>query len=363
MEIVFVIFNLGTGGAERAVTGLANFYAKKHNVTIITLVKAKSFYPLDKNVNLKHCLNDTVEQTNLIKSIKNGVLRWKRLVNHLKEIKPDVVISFMHTSNIYAIWACKWLGIPCIISERANHAIDQLPKTHEFIRNLSYPYCSRLIVQTKGNLEYYSNILPKIKIKIIPNAVAQDLKTKRSKIYRTDNKVILNVGSFKNGKAQDILIRSFSLLPKNHWNLVFLGNGYNLEKFRNLALELNIIDRVSFEGAQKDVASYYNTAGMFVFTSEHEGFPNALLEALYFGIPAISTNCPHGPADIIADGQNGFLVPVGGIELLANKIEVLMNDEILRQKFSENSLESTKKYEIEQIAEEWMQLINELRRD
>jgi GalNAc-alpha-(1->4)-GalNAc-alpha-(1->3)-diNAcBac-PP-undecaprenol alpha-1,4-N-acetyl-D-galactosaminyltransferase len=357
MDIVFVIFNLGTGGAERAVTGLANYYVKKHNVTIITLVKTKSFYPLDKNINLKHCLNDTVEHTNLIKSIKNGLFRWNRLINHLKEIKPKVVISFMHTSNIYTIWACKWFGIPCIISERANHAIDQLPKTHEIIRNLSYPYCSRLIVQTKGNLDYYSTILPKRKIKIIPNAVAQDLRAKRSKTNITDSKVILNVGSFKNGKAQDVLIRSFSLLPKNDWNLIFLGKGPNLVKFKALAKQLGVDNRIAFEGAQKDVASYYNKASMFVFTSEHEGFPNALLEALYFGVPAISTNCPHGPADLIENGVNGFLIPVGDQNVLTNKMEVLINNKELRKSFSIQAIEKSKQYEIENIAKKWMELL------
>ncbi len=123
---------------------------------------------------------------------------------------------------------------------------------------------------------------------------------------------------------------------------------------------MGVADQIDFEGAQKDVASYYNKATMFVFTSEHEGFPNALLEALYFGLPSISTNCPHGPADMITDGENGFLVPVGDEEALAKKIEVLMKDEILRQSFSQNALESTKKYEMEHIAAQWMQVINEV---
>jgi len=81
------------------------------------------------------------------------------------------------------------------------------------------------------------------------------------------------------------------------------------------------------------------------------------LEALYFGVPSISSNCPHGPADMITDGENGFLVPVGDVDALAKKMQVLMNSLELREKFRNKALESTKKYEMEYIAAQWMEVI------
>lgn len=356
MKITFIIYSLSSGGAERAVTGLANSWCQEHKISIITLVKTVPFYEINTKVKLSHCFEETKTKTNVFQSLKNGFIRIHRLYSTLKAERPDVVISFMHTSNIYAIWASKLLNIPCIISERANHDVYRLPKTHEVLRNLSYPHSAALIVQTEGNRTYYQEILPSVKKFIIPNAIAPSLKSKRVPNEKRE-KIILNVGSFKNGKAQDLLIRAFANINNTDWRLVFLGKGPNLNKYKELAVHLGIANKIGFKGAQKDVARYYNKAGLFVFTSEHEGFPNALLEALFFGIPSISTNCPHGPSDMIQDGENGFLVPVGDENALAYKMQMLMESEKLQEKFTETALESTKKYEMEPIAEEWMRVI------
>lgn len=359
MKICFVIYSLSSGGAERAVTGLANFWSQKHDVTIITLVESKPFYPLENSVNLYYCFKGVKGTTNIYSSILDGFKRIKSLIALVKQADSDVVLSFMLTSNIYAIWAAKWLSIPCVISERSNHNIHRIPKILEIIRNFSYKYANTLVVQTNGNRSYYDSILKKVSKKIIPNAVALDLKYYRD-LDKNKEKIILNVGSFKNGKAQDILIKAFAKIKPNNWRIVFLGDGPNLEKYEMLATELGVADKISFKGALKDVASFYNIASLFVFTSEHEGFPNALLEALYFGIPSISTNCAHGPADMITDGENGFLVPVGNVNALAQKMELLMNSLDLQEKFRENALKSTQKFEMEPIAAQWMELIQKV---
>ncbi len=127
----------------------------QHDITIITFVKTTPFYNVDLKITLKYCLEQPKNHNSVLRSIKDGILRFKKLHSHLKIIKPDVVLSFMLTANIYAIWACKWLKIPCIISERANHAIDLLPQRHVQIRNMSYRHAARLVVQTRGNAAYY----------------------------------------------------------------------------------------------------------------------------------------------------------------------------------------------------------------
>lgn len=357
MKIAFVIYGLGAGGAERSVTGLANHFVNQHKVSIITLVKTTPFFELDPKVRLLYCLGRPKERTNPIQSITDGMLRIRKLIKLLKAEESEVVISFMYTSNIYSIWAAKWLGISCIGCERSNHAVFRLPRNHERLRNFSYHYLNKLVVQTQGNQKYYEDFMPANKITIIPNAVSESLQPQRSLPQNLEEKIILNVGSFKNGKAQDLLIRAFAQIKNPKWRLVFVGKGPNLENFEALVQELAIGEQVDFLGAQKDIAAFYNKASLFVFTSEHEGFPNALLEALYFGLPCISTNCPHGPADLIEDGLNGFLVPVGNQEALQEKIIHLMNDKNLRNSFSKEAVAKSKTYEIEPIAEQWMGVI------
>ncbi|MGY8913728.1 MAG: glycosyltransferase family 4 protein [Flavobacteriales bacterium] len=357
MKIAFVIYGLGSGGAERSVTGLANYFVDQNQVSIITLVKTTPFFELDPKVRLHYCLEQPKERTNPVQSIKDGMLRIRKLVKLLKTIEAEVVISFMYTSNIYTILAAKWVGIPSIGCERSNHAVFRLPRIQEHLRKFSYQYLSKLVVQTQGNQKYYEGIMPARKITIIPNAVSESLQPQRQLPQNLEEKIILNVGSFKNGKAQDLLIRAFAQINNPAWRLVFIGQGPNLEKFKVLANKLAVGDQIDFLGTQKDIATYYNKASLFVFTSEHEGFPNALLEALYFGLPCISTNCPHGPADLIEDGLNGFLVPVGNQEALQEKMTHLMKNKNLGHSFSKMAVAKSKTYEIEQIAEQWMDVL------
>ena len=357
MKIAFVIYGLGAGGAERAVTGLANHWTCKHDVVIITLVKTDPFYKLDLRVRQQYCLKTQQINTNFVKSSINVSRRILRLIKILKKEQPDVLLSFTTTPNIYAIWMGKLLKIPCIISERANHNVDKLPKTQEKVRNFSYRRLYKLIVQTQGNKKYYKALIPENKIVVIPNGVSENLQKSKKVKLENKEKIILNVGAFRDGKAQDDLIKAFAKVNNNQWQLIFLGDGPNLGKFKMLARQLNIFERIQFLGAKKNVADYYNKASVFVFTSRHEGFPNALLEALYFGLPSISTDCPHGPSDLIKDGTNGFLVSVGNQEELCNKLNLLLDREDLRYALGKAAAVRSKKYEISTIAEQWMNVI------
>ncbi|TDS13436.1 GalNAc-alpha-(1-_4)-GalNAc-alpha-(1-_3)-diNAcBac-PP-undecaprenol alpha-1,4-N-acetyl-D-galactosaminyltransferase [Maribacter caenipelagi] len=360
MKIALVIYGLNaSGGAERAVTGLANFLCSNHDTTIITLNKGESFYEIDPIVNLKYCFDKIKTKTNLFKSLHDSFYRINELKKIIDNENSDVVISFMTIANINSIIACKILNKPIVVSERANHAVFKLSKIKEIARNLTYKYAQKLVVQTQGNKDFYSQYFNNLKIDIIPNAIGENLQRQRTLKNSREN-IILNVGSFKEGKAQDLLIRAFANLKNKTWKLVFLGKGPNLIRCIELAKELKVSNRIEFLGAQNDVAKYYNIAGMFVFTSEHEGFPNALLEALYFGIPTISTNCPHGPKDLITCGKNGYLIPVGNQTVLENKMEYLINNLKIRQQFSTAAIELSKKYEIKNIGTKWHDLIKSI---
>ncbi|VXC03283.1 glycosyltransferase [Maribacter litoralis] len=355
MKITFIIYGLGSGGAERAVSGLANFWATEHEISIITLVKSDPFYKLDPNIKLYHCLNSDKKTTSSLSTIIDGGKRLYKLYFLLRKIRSEVVISFMTKTNYYSILTAKAIGIPCIISERANHELNRLPKSQEKLRNFLYKKIDALVVQTTGNLNYYSKTILKKPIIVIPNAVATVFK--RNTQIKENNKIILNVGAFRNGKAQHILLHAFAKLKTTDWSIIFLGQGPNLNKNKELAKKLGLEEKVIFKGAQTDVAAYYNKANIFVFTSEHEGYPNALLEALYFGIPSISTNCKHGPSDMITNGENGFLVPVGDIDALASKMKIIMNNKELQEKFRNASIASTEYNEMDKIATKWMDLI------
>ncbi|CAM4229073.1 glycosyltransferase [Zobellia roscoffensis] len=359
-KIAFVIYSLESGGAERVITELANNLIFDYDITIITLVKTVPFYELNPRIKLLFCSETIKNDTTLIKSLSDGFKRIKTLVRYIKENRIQLVISFMTSSNIYSIWASKLSRIPCIVSERANHDIYKLPKLLEVIRDVSYKFCKYLVVQTEANKAFYSKKLSSSKILVIPNPIAESLSNKRNHELKTSKNIILNVGSFKKGKAQDLLIRAFSEIENKDWLVFFVGDGPTKQENINLTKKLKIEKKIKFVGKQQDIEKYYNEARLFIFTSEHEGFPNALLEALYFGIPTISTNCKHGPADLIRDKENGFLIPVGNQNVLQKKMSQLMNDIVLQNKFSENAMKSTAKYKITSIVKLWENYITKL---
>ncbi|WP_194530245.1 glycosyltransferase family 4 protein [Zobellia roscoffensis] len=359
-KIAFVIYSLESGGAERVITELANNLILDYDVYIITLVKTNPFYELNPRITLRYCSDVIKNDTTPIKSIYDGLNRVRTLSKILKENKIQLVISFMTSSNIYSIWASKLSRIPCIVSERANHDIYKLPKLLEVTRDISYRFCKYLVVQTEANKIFYSKKLSPSKIIVIPNPIAEALSFKRNKEPDRLKNIILNVGSFKKGKAQELLIQAFSKIKNEDWQVVFVGDGPTKKKNIDLTKKLGLEKKINFVGKQQVIYKYYNQAKLFVFTSEHEGFPNALLEALYFGIPTISTNCKHGPTDLIKDKENGFLIPVGNQNVLQKKMSQLMNDIVLQNKFSENAMKSTEKYKITSIVKLWENYITKL---
>ena len=360
-KIAFVIYGLGSGGAERVIVELANNLVESYEVFLITLVKTEPFYKPDQSIKLLHCSENTKTSTNPIMSTANGLYRIEKLRRILKNYKVELAIGFMTSSNIYAICASKLRGIPCIISERSNHNIKKLSKSLELVRNLSYKFCNYLIVQTNGNKNYYEKFLENSKIIVIANPISKDFEnTRKTNIDVKKDKIILNVGSFKEGKAQYLLIKAFCNINDKDHRIVFVGDGPTKNDHIKLVKKLKLENRIVFAGKQKQISQYYNQAMIFVFTSEHEGFPNALLEALFFGIPTISTNCEHGPNDLITDGVNGFLIPVGDQQELEKKLTKLLQDKILQQNFSENAMKSTSKYNIADISASWRKYIETL---
>lgn len=132
---------------------------------------------------------------------------------------------------------------------------------------------------------------------------------------------ILTVGSFKPVKNHALLLRAFAALPRPGARLMLLGQGVGEADLRTLAGELGIVDRVIFAGFHRDPSPFYATADLLALSSDYEGLPTVLIEALSFGLPVASTDCPSGPAEILENGKYGRLAPVGDAEALARAMD------------------------------------------
>jgi glycosyltransferase involved in cell wall biosynthesis len=358
-KLAFVLPSLNAGGAERVGSTLANELCNKYEVFIITLGNVEPFYYLQNNIKHIKCANRSLNSKNIFQAIRNNFYLLKKLKNILKENDIDLCIGFTTTANILAIIVSKNIKIPCIISERSNPNIYVPNKLWKYFRKMTYRKADFIVVQTKSNLSYFRSFTTKEKAIVLPNPLSGEFINKKNRNTNREN-VILSVGRLDKNKAQDLLISAFSNINTDGWHLIFVGEGVEKQNYINLTKSLGLESKVSFVGNSTSIYNYYNTSKIFAFTSQSEGFPNVLIEAMYFELPCISTDCPSGPSEIISDGSNGFLIPVNDQIALENKLTLLMSSESLRKKIGEKAFLSVKEYQTKNVVKKWDKIIQKL---
>lgn len=176
--------------------------------------------------------------------------------------------------------------------------------------------------------------LPAAKVSTISNAVIGDDFDDRAAVpvhhpwlVNKDRPVFVTAGRLVEMKDQRTLLRAFAMHVRTRPSrLMLLGAGPMLEELRELATSLGIADDVAFEGFVRNPLPYMRAADAFVLSSRSEGFGNVLVEALGCGTPVVATDCPHGPADILAHGKYGILVPPQDPEALAPALGRILDD-------------------------------------
>ncbi|MBU2975926.1 glycosyltransferase family 4 protein [Zobellia sp. B3R18] len=351
-SIAFIIHSMSSGGAERVVSILSNELINNYQVYIFTLTNAPSFYKLNKQVVLVPGLNDMKPSANFISSLKLNYRLQNLIYENLKRYNIDACIAFMTSTNIISTLAARRAKVPVIISER-NNPFAQKNNLNSFwhiLRRYVYPVSDRLIVQTDRVAKFYEPFIHERKLIVIPNPINPDFKYD----YEIQRKnIILNVGSLENQKGQKILIEAFNKLQINDWELHIVGEGSKKKDLQHLIQKYNLEQRVFLLGRISKIDQLYSTSKIFAFSSRFEGFPNALLEAMHFGLPCISTDCPTGPSELIRNGENGFLIPVDDIDLLSKKMKLLIDNESLRMNLGEQAKSSVHSYSSDKIVKKW----------
>ncbi len=365
MKVALLISSLEAGGAERVMAIMANYWIKKEwTVSIITLSRQGSdFYELDPDIN-RIGLDELLESKNKLQSVFFNLRRSIKLRRTIRQIKPDIIISFVDIMNIMSILSTMGMKIPVIVSERVNPEQYIIGGVWEKLRFWTYPKSTCLVVQGDDIKDWAFSNWPQLNVKIIQNPV---------KIFNNNSEHINNpfppgrwilaMGRLEKQKGFDLLLQSFSILKSklsDSWKLVILGEGQQRSELEAMVKKQGIEDDVWLPGTVKNTTNYLDHASMFILSSRFEGFPNALLEAMASGLPVVSFDCPSGPAEIIENNENGILVPAGNVKSLADEMIRLAEDENECRKIGKNAYSVQKKYSVDKIMKQWETLIFEV---
>jgi len=349
-KIVLVLPSLHAGGMERVMSELAFFFTTKKNaeVHLILLGIDDKFYSLPQSV--------TVHEPSFAFNKKNILLETAKTMLYLRKtingIKPDSVLSFGEMYNSFVLIGTLFTKHQIFVSDRSKPD-KNWGKFHHLLRNVFYRRAAGIIAQTEMAAQIMTKRLNHSNIKVIGNPINMINSTR----LEPRKNIILSVGRMIKSKRFDLLIKLFSQTSNENWELHILGDGPERQTIEAVVYSMNLSNKVTLLGAKKDVAPFYAQSKIFAFTSNSEGFPNVLGEAMSAELAPITFNFIAGASDLIEHNINGLLIPMDDEKLYIEGLNKLMNDNSLVDKFSIESKKSISKFSTNIIANEYYNFI------
>ncbi|AZG35359.1 glycosyltransferase family 4 protein [Shewanella psychromarinicola] len=332
--ILYISSMKPAGGIERVVSTLANELCNDYEITLLVKDNGESFYYLDKRIEVLslNCALDLNMRSRFSRGL--GLLRNLFVSAYkLRALFYRCNFDYIYVTTPVSFWECFLTG-------RCNNKIIASEHGARVNYNIiyralkvGYKFSHSYMIPTKTDFDYYMNSgYPAVYIPHLRPALPYS-------ISKNDVKKVINVGRFTADKQQLALIRMWSELIKekdhiDEWELILVGTGELEYEIISLVEELDLSNSVKLVPPRKDIETIYSDASIFVLTSSSEGFGMVVLEALSFGLPVVSFDCPSGPRDIIDDNLDGLLVDLNDFEGFKIKLYSLMCDKSLREKMS-----------------------------
>lgn len=374
-KIVILALHLGTGGAEKVISNLANLLSENNDVSIISTYKLKcspAFYINDKvKINYlitnlepnKQDLKSALKSLNLIKSayetiksFKILVLRKTRMIKAIKNLDCDIVIS---TRILHNNWVGKYARKDIIkISQEHNHHNNNQKYIKKLIKSLNnFDY---FMPVSKELCDFYSKKISNPKVVYIPNFIDNN----SNKTCNLSSKQLISVGRLDSIKGFDDLIDIFNLFYQNHpdWNLHIVGDGPEKQNLQTKIDKLGLTKKIILCGTKhsSELENEYLNSSIYVMTSHSESFGLVLVEAANYGLPLLAFDSAQGAKEIIEINKNGFLIENRNAKEMVAKIEDLISNPSKMQYFSKNSKNTALKFSKEAISKEWNKFLNNM---
>lgn len=358
VKICIVDYDLSLyGGTGTVVASLAKELKKYHSVYLYSITAPVAEY-YDKEGIV--CYNLDVERKSLLQIRKEY---GGKILNYLNNNDIDIVLLIGVSSAIIAqpfFKRTKCRFIYCDHGALANQLND---KKATVIRIMMSLFSDKIVVLTERTYNDYRRILktPKKKLKVICNPIPQPALESASQCDLGSRKII-SAGRFGREKGYDMLVSvAKNVLTKNKdWEWHIYGDGETFEEIRQEIINNGLENQLILKGKTDKLHELYKEYTILVLPSYREGLPMVLLEAQVNNIPIVSFDVVTGPAEIVEDNVNGFLVPMYDIDDMAEKIEILMNDDEKRKDFSSHAMDNIDRFRLQNVIKDWNELFDEL---
>ena len=347
MKIFFYINNIGFGGAERVMVNLSAIFAEKnYDVSLITSFRVEKEYELNNKVK-RYSLEEEEQSSNFF---KRNISRINKLRELCKKEKPDVLISFMGENNFRAILSTRGLRTKSIVSVRNDPNKEYPNLIFKFLAKNLYKKADGIVFQTDDAKSWFPKSIQN-KSSVIMNQVSE----KFFSIVKGDGEYFVATGRLNQQKNYLLMIRAFAKFIKVYPNekLYIFGEGPSRKELEELIQSLHVEKNIILKGASNDIPKVLQRAKVFLLSSDYEGVPNGLLEAMAVGLACVSTDCPcGGPKMVINNNENGVLIPVGDENSLYEAL-CRMEDLDFRNKIATNAKCSAENFKPEVIFNKW----------
>lgn len=336
MEKHIAVFlpSLRGGGAERVFTNLSNELVRRGWKIDMVLVRAEGKFLSD--VSQKVQVHD-LSSPRTLRSLF-------RLREFLEARRPRLLVSALPHANLVALWAVAFSNwkMPVVLTEHNNlsktslHASRRTAPILPILMRCFYPRADAIVAVSSGVARELITCLrldPE-RIQVIYNPIVcpnilrkADEPVSHPWLLEKRDKVILAAGRLTKQKGFDTLLRAFAVVRRTiPAKLIILGEGEERKSLHNLAVQLGIGDDVDMPGFADNPYSYMRAADVFVLSSRWEGLGSVLVEALAVGTAVVSTDCPHGPSEILQGGKLGRLCAVDDVDAMAKAILETLRD-------------------------------------
>lgn len=338
------------GGAERVATRLINGWVERGiKVMVLSLSGSRSeFYEVPDQV-IRIYLGEIKPSSNLFVKGFRHISNMFKLRNVIRENQSDVVLSFLTRTNIRTILAGLGLGRRVVISERNDPYRQQCKWFWKMLRYALYRQADVVTANTHVALKYMKRFVPAGKLTYIHNPIQlPELHAQPS-----TSRLILNVGRLVPQKSQELIVQALAATGIKDWDINILGDGPEEKRLASTAAKLGVEDHLILHGFVTQTADFYLSAGIFVLPSVYEGMPNALLEAMSYGLPCIVSDSLPGALEHVEHGVTGLVFRSGDVTDLTEQLLLLIKNVNLRNELGLAARERMRQFSYDKVFDDW----------